>query len=258
MMANSESWKTLGQLIDATTRARIAERDHLLRLNKSYNGAILRLHQLEAELKAECAKRQLLDATVQAQKQGLDQLVKFDKLYAEAIVRINQLEGELKAERAKGHIELVVRVEDDNEESSSSVEEAIVLEKVAKKKPVSNRYPYYCPHCAAEYDRMQRLRRHIDKNHAPLIIAPTTEQVPQKERAQEPDPTMEPSALVGKRVSIWRSGEGQWFSGTVKDIDASGKHVIHYDDGEVLPEYLLGASTYPRRGWRILVPVPQS
>lgn len=64
---------------------------------------------------------------------------------------------------------------------------------------------------------------------------------------------MPPEALINKRVAIWWGKEGQWFNGTVTSMDEVGRHVVHYDDGEVLPESLLSKSKYPRRGWMLLL-----
>jgi hypothetical protein len=99
------------------------------------------------------------------------------------------------------------------------------------------------------------LMRHIQKAHAPAYLPPPPQVPPlNSEWAVDPDPAMTPAELVGRRVSVYWAKEAQWFRGTVTGLDGP-KHVVHYDDGEELAEYLLGASpNHPRRGWRVLVP----
>jgi transposase InsO family protein len=66
----------------------------------------------------------------------------------------------------------------------------------------------------------------------------------------EPDPTMLPKDLIGKRIMTWWPAEGEWFKGVVTGREKR-QHVVKYDDGEVRPERLMG---YGKTGvkWRLL------
>lgn len=171
------------------------------------------------------------------------------KELAAARATVRKLEKELAAEKAKGLVEIVVTVEEEEEEASVEKAPPPPRAKAARADI------YYCPHCAAEYKQMRWLRRHLSVSHSPVIAPPPVVVVenPTEEHRQQPDPGMPPEDLINKRVAIWWGKEGQWFNGTVTSMDEVGRHVVHYDDGEVLSESLLSKSKYPRRGWMLLV-----
>ncbi len=66
----------------------------------------------------------------------------------------------------------------------------------------------------------------------------------------EPDPTMLPNDLVGKRIITWWPAEGEWFKGVVTSREKR-QHVVKYDDGEVRPERLMGYKKTEVK-WRLL------
>lgn len=72
------------------------------------------------------------------------------------------------------------------------------------------------------------------------------------EEEVDPDPDMLPNDLIGKRVRVYWSGDDKWYDGIVEKRKKR-QHVVHYDDGEVKTERLLGYKEgyYPK--WKLLV-----
>jgi hypothetical protein len=101
---------------------------------------------------------------------------------------------------------------------------------------------------------------HISRTKASKITPKSFEDIPEAEEEEDPDLSLEPKDLIGKRVLVWWPSMKNWYKGRV--ITHKGKrHLVRYDErssstpddeDESYWEYLLGSKRCST--WKILVP----
>jgi transposase InsO family protein len=104
----------------------------------------------------------------------------------------------------------------------------------------------------------ERVRVHVGRlkpcklrNKEPLEDAVVSDGVEMELTEVDPDLNMLPNDLIGKRVRVWWSGAREWFDGTVMKRKKR-LHVVHYDDGDVKAERLLGYHKKISPKWKLL------
>jgi len=101
-------------------------------------------------------------------------------------------------------------------------------------------------------ERLKKYKgRNVDKNAVKEINDSQADE-PIKEIWVEPNrDELLPNDLIGRRVRVWWSGEHKWFDGTVTKRKKR-LHVVHYDDGDVVAERLLGFQERLAPKWKLL------
>jgi transposase InsO family protein len=98
---------------------------------------------------------------------------------------------------------------------------------------------------------LERLKSYKPRVNEPSVVI-SEDHGDEDEVEVDPDPSMLPNDLIGKRVRVWWSGERKWFDGVVK-ARKKRQHVVHYDDGDIKAERLLGYDKRYSPAWKLLV-----